>query len=290
MTSEKYFIPVKDLINDETKQYLQKKFWEYEPAHMEHQVVLNLNGMKRHWNNEENILGLYGRKNYINAGITVDYLKEQIDTVFLEAKRWVRLSEEKFRADIIGLFLETSDLSCSKEYLKQLLNIFEEKYVFTDGYVANTNEGADNAVWGRFHTSLTNVKLFENTHNTQEICDLYGSDDWCFLHTSGPRTSVAKHVDPMRQATLTFPLEPELPIYRNLNYYDSFDDEEPAHVVDYHKLDTCVLLNNQEIHSIEDNDPSMSGKPTLCFQLNYFRHTYEEAKKMLTDKGLLIDV
>ena len=130
MTSEQYFCPVKDLINDETKQYLQKKFWEYEPAHLEHQVVLNINGMKRHWNNEENILGLYDRKNYSNAGITVDYLKEQIDTVFLEAKRWVRLSEEKFRADIIGLFLETSDLSCSKEYLKQLLNIFEEKYVY----------------------------------------------------------------------------------------------------------------------------------------------------------------
>jgi hypothetical protein len=290
MSSEKYFCPVKDLISDEKKLFLRKQFWDYEHTHVEHHIVLNLKSMKRHWNNRETVVSLQQRKGYDKAGIGVDFLKEQVDFIMHEAKRWNREYGESFRADIIGLFIESNNLNCTKETLKELLDAFEKKYVSNSGYIASPKEGANGSVWGRFHTSMSNEKMFENTEEILKLCELYNSNDWCFLHTSGPRTTIAKHVDPLRQATLTFPLEPELEIYRNLNYYESFDDEEPSHIVDYYKINTCVLLNNQEIHSIEDNDPSMSGKPTLCFQINYFNMTYLEVKNMLNKKGLLLDV
>lgn len=285
-----YFLPVKDIVSDQEKNYMREKFWSDESNHLEHNVVLGLKELKRHWNNPETIPSLYERKKYGDRGITIDFLKNQIDIILYEAKRWDRITNGKLRGDLIGIFIESNDLNCSKETLLDLLHKFEKNYVVNDGYITNQNEGEDNKVWGRFHTEQSNPSLFQNAESLYEIANLYGSNIYCFLHTSGSRTSIAKHIDPLRQATLTFPLEPELKIYRNLNYYDSFDDVEPVHTVDYYKINTCVLLNNQKIHSIEDNDPTLSGKSSLCFQISYFNNSFEEVKDMLNEKGLLLNV
>lgn len=282
-----YFLPVKDIVSDETKEYMQKKFWSHEHSHVENDMVLSLQELKRHWKKPETIPSLYERKKYADMGVSLDFIRGQLDIILDAAKRWDRRSGGKLRGDLVGIFIESNNLNIPKETLLELLDNFEQKYVINDGYVTNQNEGEDGKVWGRFHTDQANPPLFENAEPLFEVTEKYGGDNFCFLHTSGARTTIAKHIDPLRQAAITFPLEPELKIYRNLNYYDSFDDTDPVHIVDYNAINTCVLLNNQKIHSIEDNDPTLSGKSTLCFQVSYFTKTYDEVKSMLRDKGLL---
>jgi len=286
---ERYFIPVKDLIPTEVKDVLAERFWAHETHHADHNIVLSLREMKRYWNNSENVRDLYNRKNYRAMNANYDLIKQNIWFALHTAKTWERKNSDSFRSDIVGLFIETTNLNIDKNEMTVKLKEFEENYVTSEeGYTVNQFEGIGNSVWGRFHTSQTNKPLHEETVFIQEfIEENYGSDDFCFLHTGGPRETIAKHVDPQRQATITFPLEPDLDSYRNLNYYKLFTDEEPVHIVDYKKINTCVLLNNQEIHSIEDNDPSQLGKESLCFQISYFTKTYGEVKEMLSDKGLL---
>jgi hypothetical protein len=157
-----------------------------------------------------------------------------------------------------------------------------------DNYTVETSN--DNQSWARFHVPETNPKMFSGTDHIMKIANDYGSNYWCFLHTAGSGITIDKHTDPYRKATITFPLEPELDIYRNLSYYESKEDEEPICIVDYKKINSCVLLNNKEIHCIEDGDPSLSNKTTLCFQLSFFDKPYSEVRSMLDDMEMLLDV
>lgn len=279
----KYFTPVKNILPTDYKQYLIDHFWRHESSHQDYRENLSLRDIKRYWRKEENIKTIYDEKGYTDYQIVKDNIKLIID----KAKYFPKLVNGDMRADIISLFINAVNLNADRTQMNEFIKRLEDRINLHDGYTVSEDVGDQN--WSRFHTNETNPAIMNNSEKLTEFANLYKADVWCFLHTAGSGVTIAKHTDPERKATITFPLEPELPIYRNLSYYESFEAEEPACIVDYNKINTCVLLNNKEVHSIADGDPSLSNKTTLCFQVSYFKQSYSEVREMLHNDGMLID-
>jgi len=280
----KYFTPVKNILPEDSNQYLIDHFWRHESSHQDYREKLTLRDVKRYWYKDENIRAIYDEKNYGDYGI----VKENIKHILNKTKYFPKLANGDMRADIISLFINAVDLSVDKSMMDTFIKNLEDRINLHDGYTVSEEVGSQN--WSRFHTQETNPNIMKDSERLTEFSNLYGADVWCFLNTAGSGVTIAKHTDPERKATITFPLEPELPIYRNLSYYESFEAEEPACIVDYNEINSCVLLNNKEVHSIADGDPSLSNKTTLCFQISYFDQTYSEVRETLSEKGLLLDV
>lgn len=281
-TSESYYTPIRNVFSEEIKTSLIEHFWKYEKYHQDHKEVPTFNDVKRYWYKDDNIKELCARKKYSSYETVV----ENIKLILSESKNFEVLKSGSMRSDLVSVFIESVDLECSKELLSNQIKEFKIKISNHDGYTVS--ETVDSQNWARFHMAETNNKIAENSDHITKMAQEYGSTSWCFLHTAGSGVTIAKHTDPYRKATITFPLEPELEIYRNLSYYKSYDDQEPVCVVDYNKINSCVLLNNKEIHSIADGDPSLSNRTTLCFQISYFDKTYFEVKEMLDKRGLIL--
>lgn len=279
----KYFTPVKNILPTDYKQYLSDHFWRHESSHQDYRENPSLKDVKRYWHKDENIKKIYTEKGYGDYQV----VDENIKFIVGKAKNFPKLKNGDMRADIISLFINGVDLSVDKEQMIVFVQALEDRINLHDGYTVSEDVG--DQAWSRFHTNETNPAIMTDSEKLTEFANLYKADVWCFLHTAGSGVTIAKHTDPERKATITFPLEPELPIYRNLSYYESFEAEEPACIVDYNKINSCVLLNNKEVHSIADGDPSLSNKTTLCFQVSYFEKSYSEVREMLSDDGMLLD-
>lgn len=137
----------------------------------------------------------------------------------------------------------------------------------------------------KFYHQFRKPEMF-NIPEIKILEKLYLGEAKIFLHTNGDGITVGKHKDIDRNCCVTIPLIPDYSEYRSCYFYDKYEDNNPKHILDYSKLRSPVLLNNQKIHSV---DNKQQDKPSLCIQVSYeFEKSYIEIRKMLSEKGLLI--
>lgn len=133
-------------------------------------------------------------------------------------------------------------------------------------------------------TANVNSKMFD-LPEIKTIEKLYHGKVACFVYTNGNGITIGKHTDDSRNCCLTIPLSPDYSEYRNCYFYENLEDDKPIHIVNYSKIRSPVLLNNQKIHSV---DNKLLSKPTLCVQVIFEPwKKYIDIRKMLSEKGLL---
>lgn len=122
----------------------------------------------------------------------------------------------------------------------------------------------------------------ETMNVLEEIRDFYGTNHIVFLYTKGLGVTLKKHTDPNNNSKITFPLYPDYDQYRDCMFYDTMDQEEPTHVLQYSKIRGPVLLNVDKIHALEE----CKTEESLCVQFS-FDAKYNESIKFLSNRGLL---
>jgi hypothetical protein len=131
-----------------------------------------------------------------------------------------------------------------------------------------------------FGSSNANMKICE------EMCERYGANYWTFLYFEDQSDAFGRHRDGKhgRKCAMTFPLYPDYAEYRNTNFYDSMQQEEPSATLSYSQVMSPMLINVGKYHEIVKTE---INKPSLCFQLMFGDKSYLEVRKMLQQNFLL---
>jgi hypothetical protein len=272
---ENYFYPVKDLLSQEQRRKLIEHFYEYEKNHSFYKVEeqQTLMGM---WSNDEYIRQQYNTLGYVNTRSSYERFKNNITHLVERSHNWGVL-----RLQLVTQFIQNTNVDSPENDFISLLELKIKNVQRQDKIYGNDATKAN----AKFHSSAQNSSLSDGHEFIDDIVNLYGGEKACFLHTVGSGENLTKHIDPGRKCCITFPLIPDYSNYRSCEYYDSFEETEPAHIVDYSKIKSCVLLNNQKIHKLETNT---NGIESLCFQIDFMTTDYITIRKMLSNKGLLI--
>jgi hypothetical protein len=263
---EKYFHPVKNLLDEKTTEWLFKHFRKYEVGYSKDNEKLY----------DHEFFNYYESLGYKTSKSSYERVVKNIKTVIDMSHNW------NSRKQKIAFYVQNNDLDIDEDiFLKNLEKVIEEHERM---YGNTTNENT--AV---FHTVDSNPPLFiyDNREIIQKVIDLYEGENAVFLQTKGSGKTLTRHTDPKRKCVITFPLFPEYSEYRDCRYYDSLDpitEPEPQHTVNYKELRTPVLLNTQKIHEIGDD---LHDKESLCFQIEWYDLDYITVRKNLSEKGLL---
>jgi len=229
------------------------------------------------------------KENYYHPVVDLlgDDMRAMLTRKFFDFVKTVPPSEDTAFYDDVLMKGYWEDFGLSRQ-----ISFEQFKYQYT--HTRNTYNGIPGAVsLARFHRIADHPQLRED----KEIMDVLGSlvdaygttkvkekPEGVFLHTYGRENVLPRHIDPGNVAKVTIPLFPDYANYRNLDFYETKDENiqpNPSHTVNYSKFRSPVLLNPAKIHAISD-----SQSDSLCLQLVFYEG-YDVAMKKLSKKGLL---
>lgn len=280
---ENYFHPVKDLLSSEMRTFLTNHFFRYEKEQTD---FLEKTNVVEYYRNHQVLRDIYTNQGYEQAGVPFERIKQNILALANESLTWA--GSQSSILLLTTHFIMKNNLNVEKDILLSNIRRQQKKVESQsiDGIPQKMASISDNKNFARFHTSVNNKMMHSNEPQIKSIVDLYSGDSHTFLHTSGNNILLPRHIDPGRECCITFPLFPDYSEYRSCRYYNSFDKDaepEPIHTVQYNKIRSPILLNNQKIHEIGGDNVD---KETLCFQISY-NNPYKQVRKILSEKGLL---
>lgn len=267
---ENYFHPVKNLLDEQTTEWLFKHFRKFEVGYSPDNETLH----------DSDYYNYYCELGY-DADSTKSYerIVNNINTLINMSCNW------NSRRQKIAFYIQNNDMDLEELAFKSNLETVIEEYEEVYGKINDDNTAV-------FHTFDSNPPLFmyDNRNKIQEIINLYGGDKAVFLQTKGSGKTLTRHTDPKRKCALTFPLIPDYSEYRDCRYYDSLDtiaEPEPLHIVNYKMIRNPVLLNTQKIHEIGDD---LHHHESICFQIEWYDLDYKQVRKMFSEKSLLTTI